>query len=67
VGVGVVAVVIGLFVSVIIGAILGFVAVALGGWARGQAKTKGGMPLAIAGIVLGWIAIGLNIYVAIAD
>jgi hypothetical protein len=64
---GIVAVVISLFVSVIIGAILGFVAIGLGGVARGQASTKGGMPIAIAGMVLGWIAVGLNIYVAIAD
>lgn len=65
--VGVAAVVVVLWVSVVIGAILGFVTIGLGGVARGQAKTKGGMPIAIAGMVLGWVAIGLNIYVAIAD
>jgi hypothetical protein len=65
--VGVAAVVIVLFISVIIGAILGFVAIGLGGIGRGHAQTKGGMPIAIAGMVLGWVAVGLQIYVAIAD
>jgi len=65
--VGVAALVVVLWVSVVIGAILGFVAIGLGGYARGLAKTKGGMPIAIAGMVLGWIAVGLNVYVAIAD
>jgi hypothetical protein len=65
--IGIVAVVIGLFVSVPIGAILGLVAVGVGAVGRQQAGLKGGLPLAIAGIVLGWVAVAIQLIAAFID
>ena len=65
--IGIISVIIVLFVSIPIGAILGLIAVGVGNYGRQQAATKGGMPLAVAGMVLGWVSVGLQLYAAIAD
>ena len=65
--VGIVSVIIVLFVSIPIGAILGLIAVGVGNYGRQKAATEGGMPLAVAGMVLGWVSVGLQLYAAIAD
>lgn len=65
--IGIVSVVIVLFISIPIGAILGLVAVGVGNFGRQQARTKGGMPLAIAGMVLGWGSVALQLVAAITD
>lgn len=65
--VGIVSVIIVLFVSIPIGAILGLIAVGVGNYGRQQARTQGGMPIAIAGMVLGWASVGLQLYAAITD
>jgi hypothetical protein len=65
--VGLASVVIVLFVSIPIGAIMGLIAVGVGNYGRQQARTQGAMPLAIAGMVLGWGSVGLQLYAAIAD
>ena len=64
---GILGVIIVLFVSILIGAILGLIAIGLGNYGRQQAATKGGLPLAIAGIVFGAICIGLQLYASFLD
>ena len=65
--IGLVSVLIVLFVSIPIGAILGLIAVGTGGYGRQKATTQGGMPLAIAGMVLGWASVGLQLFAALTD
>jgi hypothetical protein len=64
---GIAAVIVGLIASVAIGAILGLIAVGVGAVGRQQAALKGGLPLAIAGIVLGWVAVALQLIAAFID
>ena len=65
--IGVVSVIIVVFVSIPIGAILGLIAVGVGNYGRQKAATEGGMPLAVTGMVLGWVSVGLQLLAAIAD
>ena len=65
--IGIASVVIVLFVSIPIGAIMGLIAVGVGNYGRQQAATKGGMPLAVAAMVFGWASVALQLYAAIVD